>query len=177
MRLSEAVPYTESCTEYASAWEAPKIPLKQRMRRLFPSWTPKTKSEVKRYITTVKVPILTLDWKKTTMPLTIHKKLSNEYIAIFQDMCDAGIKTDPKVTWGFNRRRMRKWSQMSHHSYWSAVDLNWNVNWWVYWKTDTTSPYFNDEKCVNIRKKHWFYRWWDWSKNYDDPMHFTYMNA
>ena len=32
-------------------WVAPKIPLRLRMIRLFPKWTPKTEKEMKEYVT------------------------------------------------------------------------------------------------------------------------------
>ena len=92
-------------------------------------------------------------------------------------MYDKKISVNPEKTWWYNWRKMRRWKKLSHHSYWSAVDVNWDVNGWVYGKTDRNSPYYNDQATVNIRKKHGFYRWWDWSAKSDDPMHFTYMNG
>ena len=53
-------------------------------------------------------------------------------------------------------RKMRRGKSMSEHSYWSAIDINWNVNWWVYGKTDENSELFNSQKTVEIFKKYWF---------------------
>ena len=163
--------------ESAKVWEAANIPKNERMQRLFPDGVPTKEKEMKKFITKIKVPILTANWKKKKLTLYIHKKLANEYEAIFQEMYDKRIPVNPEKTWWFNWRKMRRWSKMSHHSYWSAVDLNYDDNGWVYGKTDKNSPYFNDNETVAIWKKHGFYRWWDRSSKSNDPMHFTYMNA
>lgn len=161
----------------AQVGEAKEVELKQRMQWLFPEWVPQTEKEMKKYLTKIKVPIITESWKSKKLTLHVHKKLSKEYIAIFEDMKNSWIKVNPDTTACFNWRKMRRWKKMSHHSYGTAIDVNRDVNWWVYWKTDKNSPYFNDQACVNIWKKHGFYRWWDWSSKSNDPMHFTYMNA
>ena len=160
----------------ARVWEAKEVPLKQRMEWLFPAWVPQTKKKMQQYIEKIEVPIRNPKWKEKTLKLHVHKKLANEYKAIFQEMFDKWIPVNPKKTACFNRRKMRKWKKMSHHSYASAIDVNRDVNGWVYGKTDKNSPYYNNLATVDIRKKHGFYWWWDWSKNYNDPMHFTYMN-
>lgn len=167
----------ESLSESAQVGEAKEIELKKRMDRLFPEWIPQTEKEMKKYLTKIKVPIILSNWKTKKLTLRVHKKLANEYKSIFEEMKNAWIKVNPDTTACFNWRRMRKSSKMSHHSYWTAIDVNWDVNGWVYWKTDQSSPYFNDQACVDIRKKHWFYWWWDWRPSNNDPMHFTYMNA
>jgi len=168
---------TESTIDSAKVWEAKNVPLKERMARLFPDWVPKTEKEMKKYIKKIKVPIRTPEWKTKKLTLHINKKLAKEYEAIFKEMYDKWIPVNPESTWWFNWRKMRKSNKMSHHSYWTAVDVNFDVNGWVYGKTDKNSPYFNDNETVAIWKRHWFYRWWDRSKNYNDPMHFSYMNA
>lgn len=167
----------EVSVDSARVGEAKEVPLKQRMQRLFPEWVPTREKDMKKYITKIKVPILTANWKKKKLTLHIHKKLANEYKAIFQEMYDRKIPVNPDKTWWYNWRKMRRWKKLSHHSYGTAVDVNWGVNGWVYWKTDRNSPYYNDQAMVNIRKQHGFYRWGDWSKKSDDPMHFTYMNG
>ena len=167
----------EVSVDSARVGEAKEVPLKQRMQRLFPEWVPTREKDMKKYITKIKVPILTANWKKKKLTLHIHKKLANEYKAIFQEMYDRKIPVNPDKTWWYNWRKMRRWKKLSHHSYGSAVDVNWDVNGWVYGTTDRNSPYYNGNDTVAIRKKHGFYRWWDWSARSDDPMHFTYMNG
>ena len=167
----------EMSPDSAQVGEAKEVELKKRMAWLFPEWVPQTEKEMRKYLKKIKVPILLSNWKTKKLKLYVHKKLANEYIAIFNDMKNAWIKVNPDTTACFNWRKMRKSSKMSHHSYWTAIDVNWDVNWGVYWKTDQSSPYFNDQACVDIWKKHWFYWGWDWSARNNDPMHFTYMNA
>ena len=167
---------TSSTLESARVWEAKEVPLKDRIHWLFPQWVPKVESEMRKYITKIKVPIRTPEWESKKLTLSIHKKLANEYTAIFQEMYDKLIPVNPEKTWWYNWRKVRRWNKLSHHSYWSAVDVNWDVNWWVYGTTDRNSPYYNGQDTVAIWKKHGFYRWWDWSAKSDDPMHFTYMN-
>lgn len=173
----QEIDYNTPHLESATLWQAKEIPLSKRMNWLFPSWVPGTEKEMLKYITKIKVPIFTPEGKKMEHTLNIHKKLANEYQSIFQEMYDKKIPVNPKSTWGYNWRKMRRWTKLSHHSYWSAVDVNWDVNGWVYGKTDRNSPYFNNQSMVNIWKQHGFYRWWDRSKRANDPMHFTYMNG
>lgn len=173
----EEVDYNTSHLESARLWQAKEIPLSKRKEWLFPNWVPKTKNEMLKYVTRIKVPITTADWQYKELTLSVHKKLANEYEDIFKTMKEQWIPVNPKSTACFNWRKMRKWKSMSHHSYGTAIDVNWDVNGWVYGKTDSKSPYYNDQAMVNIRKNHGFYWWWDWSKKNDDPMHFTYMNG
>ena len=114
----------ESLEDSAQTWEAKEVELKKRMNWLFPEWVPQTEKEMKKYITKIKVPIITEKWKTKKLTLRVHKKLANEYIAIFEEMKNAWIKINPDTTACFNWRKMRKWSKMSHHSYWSAIDVN-----------------------------------------------------
>ena len=147
------------------------------MEWLFPEWVPQTEKQMKKYLEKIKVPIRNPKWKEKTLKLYVHKKLANEYKAIFQEMFDKWIPVNPKSTACFNRRKMRRWRKMSHHSYWTALDVNWDVNGGVYGPTVKSSPYYNDQATVDIWKKHGFYWWGDWSSRSNDPMHFTYMNA
>lgn len=167
----------EVSVDSAPIWEAKDVPLKKRMEWLFPEWVPQTEKEMKKYIEKIKVPIRTPKWKEKKLKLYVHKKLANEYKAIFQEMYDKWIPVNPDSTACFNRRKMRKWKKMSHHSYWTALDVNWDVNGWVYGPTVKDSPYYNDQATVDIWKKHGFYWWGDWSSKSNDPMHFTYMNG
>lgn len=169
----------ETLVDSAEVWEAKEVPLKKRKKRLFPEWVPTKEKEMKKYIKTIKVPIITADWKKEKIKLTIHKKLAKEYKAVFKEMYDKKIPVNPKQTGWFKWREVRGKEGtgiMSHHSYWSAVDVNYGVNGWKFGTTDKNSPYYNDQTMVNIWKKHGFYRWWDRKKTYD-PMHFSYMNG
>lgn len=163
-------------------WEKLIVDKEERKRFLFPDWLPKTKEEMEsKYLVTIKVPFIDWQWNTQEKELQVHKKLANSYIAVFKELVSNWVKVDGSVTWAYCRRKMRKWSKMSEHSYWTAIDVNWSYNWWIYGKTDKNSIYYNNQATVEIFKKYWFARWWDWkneedpSKNRDDPMHFTYM--
>ena len=166
----------EDSLDSLDATEAKNIPLKKRKKRLFPKWIPDNEIEMKKYIKKIVVPIHTPRWRQSELTLYVHEKLASAYKAAFQEMFDKWIPVNPRTTYSFSWRKMRNWKKLSHHSYWSAIDINPEVNGWVYGVTDRKSPYFNSQHTVEIRKKYWFYRWWDWSKKSYDPMHFTYMN-
>lgn len=169
----------ETSSTTAEVWEAANVPKTKeaRMKRLFPEGTPKSKEEMKKYLTKIEVPIHTADWETETKTLTVtvHEKLADEYKAIFKEMYDKNIPVNPKKTWAFAWRDVRGRPGIpSHHCWWWALDLNWNVNGWAFWKTDKNSPYYNDKETVEIRERHGFARWWDRSTKRNDPMHFTY---
>jgi len=168
------VPHLQS----APLWQAKEIPLSKREQRLFPNWLPKTKNEMLKYITEIKVPIYTLSSGGKVvdggeMRLSIHKKLANEYQAVFQEMYNKHIPINPSKTWWFNWRKVRWWNSLSHHSFWSAVDVNWDVNGWAYGKTVKSSKYYNNNETIKIWENHGFNWWWNFTKY--DPMHFSYM--
>lgn len=170
---------TIESVDSAKVWELANVPKSKeaRLKRLFPSWTPKSKEEMEKYLTKIEIPVRTQDWKEDKLKLNIHVKLANEIKAIFKEMYDKNIPVNMKKTWAFCWRKIRRWNSMSQHSYWSAIDVNYDVNGWVYGKTDKSSPYFNGSETVNIFKKHGFFRWWDWSAKSNDPMHFWFYNG
>lgn len=172
---SQEIIQTSVDVQAAQVWEAPKIPLKNRKEWLFPNGIPTKEAEMQPYLTKITVPIIQQDWTSWDTTLTVHKKLANEYVAVFQELKNAWIKVDSKHTWAYNWRTVRRWKSLSHHSFWSAIDVNRNVNGGVYWKTDKNSDFYNGADTVAIFKKHGFARWWDRSKKNNDPMHFTYM--
>ena len=163
----------------AKVWELAKVPesKKERIKRLFPSWVPKNKEEMKKYLTQIEMPVRTSDWQEDKVKLHVHAKLAEEIKAIFKEMYDKNIPVYPKKTWAYCWRLVRWWRTLSQHAYWSAIDVNYHVNGWVYGKTDRSSPYFNGRETVAIRKKHGFFRWWDWSARKNDPMHFWFYNG
>lgn len=167
---------TESVVESAKVWEAANIEKSKRCARLFPEGKPKSAEQMRKYLTRITVPIRTADWKESTHTLNIHKKLANVYKAIFKEMYDKNIPVNPTTTWWYCRRLVRgSKTKLSEHCFWGAVDLNWDVNWWVYGPDKPGSKYFNGSDTVRIWKKYGFYRWWDRSARKNDPMHFTYM--
>lgn len=173
----EQIAHIWSNWQSRSPWEKLEVSKEERKKFLFQNWEPpKSQSEMKsKYLTSITVPILDKNWNNSTIDLKVHKKLADNYTAVFKELKAEGIKIDSGHTWAYNWREKRGWNGMSEHSFGTAIDINWNVNWWVYWTTNKNSEFFNDQKTVEIFKKYWFAWWWDRSARSDDPMHFTYM--
>lgn len=159
---------------------AVSIPLDKRMSWLFPSGVPSSSAEMQIYLTQIQVPIYTTKKKKSTMTLTVHRKLTTEITAAFEEMAKIKFPIDPKCTAGYTWRVMASnGSKLSYHSYGCVVDVNWEHNGATY----TGWPYKPGKdklavtkKVVAVWKKHGFYWGGDWSAGYFDPMHFTYVN-
>lgn len=160
--------------------EATKVALDDRMNWLFPNGTPASPEQMKPYLTQITVPILNSKGKETTMILTVHKKLTANIKAAFEDMKKLGFKILPGETAGYTWRTMASnRSKISYHSYGCVVDINWTHNGASYtsWPYNPgKDEYSVTDKVVTIWKKHGFYWGGDWSKAYFDPMHFTYVN-
>lgn len=173
----EQIAHILSNWQSRSQWEKLEVSKEERKKFLFPNWElPKSQSEMEsKYLSSITVPILDKNWNSSSIELKVHKKLANNYIAAFNELKNAWIKVNADATWAYNWRNVRWWTRLSDHSFWTAIDVNWTDNWWVYGATNTDSVFYNDQKTVEIFKKYWFARWWDRSKSSDDPMHFTYM--
>ena len=154
-----------------SRWEKLEVNKEQRIKFLFPEWLPKNKNEMEsKYLTTITVSILDEQWNIQNKELQVHKKLAKNYEAVFKELLANWVKVDAKATWAYCWRKIRRGNKLSEHSYWSAIDVNWTVNGWVYGETDKNSIYYNNQTTVEIFKKYW-----DRSAQSDDPMHFTYL--
>lgn len=146
---------------------------------LFPTGVPKTRSGMNRYMTTITVPILTGSGQKSTMKLTVHKKLAAKIRCAFRDMQQAGIPVDKSCTGAFNYRYMTSGTLLSHHSYGCAIDINWTYNPYVSYQKllagykRSSSRYTIRANCVAIWKKYGFEWGGNW-KAYKDYMHFSY---
>ena len=157
-------------------WEKLKVDKQKRKKFLFPDGEPKNAAEMEsKYLSTVSVEIIDKNWNEKDLTLKVHKKLAKNYEAIFKELKENWIKIDSSSTAAYNWRKIRRWNRLSDHSFWTAIDVNWSDNWWVYWPTNEDSIFFNNQITVEIFKKYWFARWWDWSAKSNDPMHFTYL--
>ena len=157
--------------------EAATINLSDRMSWLFPLGIPNSRSEMENYLTTISVEVSDQSGNISTKTLTLHKQIASEVEAIFSEM--AAIKFPIKDAYAYSWRGMASNAKnRSHHSYGVAIDINANSNPAVYWgySPNKSDPYYINQTVVEIWKKHGFYWGGDWSKNYYDPMHFTYTN-
>jgi len=160
-----------------SVGDAGSVDSNARMKWLFPNGVPRTKGEAEAYLTTISVPIVTVGGGKSTMSITVHKKLAKEVNAIFEEMVEIGFPVNSAG--GYSYRNMASGTgSLSHHSYGVAIDINASANPAIYQSSniDRNSPYYINSKVVALWKKHGFYWGGDWSSNYYDPMHFTYTN-
>ena len=163
-----------------TAGEAAGIPLEQRMSWLFPNGVPSSESEMQQYLTNIEVPITNESGSRSTLSLTVHKKLATEVKLLFDDMMKVNnfrIKPD---TYFYEWRLMASGTgHMSHHSYGVAIDINPDDNPATYTggSYNPGGNYFSiTDEIVQIWKKHGFYWGGDWNGYYKDYMHFTYTN-
>ena len=89
---------------------------------MFPNGIPSTESEVKKYLTTIDVPITKKDGTKTTTKLTLHKDFANDVKKVFQIAQDNGFKIYDAYCYSW--RNVAGSSTKSAHSYGLACDIN-----------------------------------------------------
>ena len=159
------------------AGETGNVDTNARMRWLFPNGTPTNAAQMSPYLATIVVPIINEQGQSTTMRLTVHHKLANEFQGAFREMYRIGFKVKASTTAVYNWRMMVSGAAISHHSYGCAIDLNWgdnpytasqNPNWRI-------NEYSVTPQVVAIWKRHGFFWGGDWS-GMKDYMHFSYTN-
>ena len=107
---------------------ASKVKKSERVNFLFGGGLPLSEAQMNAYKITIQVPIINEKGKKTTMPLTVHKKLAAEYMAIFQDMVKVKFPIKSASTASYVWRPIAGTNTLSQHSYGVAIDVNWNDN-------------------------------------------------
>lgn len=161
--------------------EAANISNNERIAWLFDGdGLPTSESVMQRYITSIEVPILNESGTKTTMRLTVHKKLTSEITSIFEDMVTAGFRIKSSNTYAYNWRKVTGGSSLSQHSFGVAIDVNSADNPYysntsnisVYSPNDTRPFHINDQ-IVQIWYDHGFY-WGGCFGSNIDIMHFSY---
>ena len=158
--------------------EAAGIDLSSRLSWLFPNGVPTSSDGMKSYLTTISVPACDKTGNVRNISITVHNKLADEVQAIFNEMAQIKFPLNNEV-YGYSWRGMASNSKnRSHHSYGVAIDINASSNPATYWgySPNPSDPYYINQTVVEIWKKHGFYWGGDWSKNYYDPMHFSYTN-
>lgn len=165
----------ESSVICAEKWKESKL------YELFPDGIPKTESQMRKYLTKIKVIMIDEKGKKSYKYLPVHKKLAKDVKEIFEEMAAANIPVRNKDTGSYNWRKMTTCNLNSHHSYGCVVDLNWTSNPFVKYGKDSykagyrpgKDPYSITQKTVEIWEKHGFTWGGDW-KTYKDYMHMSY---
>lgn len=151
------------------------------MERCIPSKNP---TEVTKYLVPITVKIYDENGKSTTMTLTVHKKLAEEYKAVFEDMYKIKFRIKASQTAAYVWKNIEGTGTISQHSYGLAIDINWNDNPCFYnTNVDVSNGYGGykpgvnkfsvTKEVINIWKAHGFYWGGDWSGK-KDTMHFSY---
>ena len=173
-------------TQFASkAGEAAKVSYEDKQKYIWGNGNPPlSQDDMKKYLTTIKVPILNEKGKKTTMNLTVHVKLAAEFKAIFKDMVKAKFRIKSSSTCAYVWKNIIGTGTVSQHSYGLAIDVNWDDNPCFY-NTNVnvtngyggykpgTNKFSVTQKVINIWKAHGFYWGGDWTGK-KDTMHFSY---
>lgn len=145
---------------------------------------PKNQSEVSKYLVPITVKIYDEKGKSTTMTLTVHKKLAEEFKAVFEDMYKIKFRIKASQTAAYVWKNISGTGTISQHSYGLAIDINWNDNPCFYnTNVDVSKGYGGykpgvnkfsvTQKVIKIWKSHGFYWGGDWSGK-KDTMHFSY---
>ena len=139
---------------------------------------PTSSTQMSKYLSTFTIPIINESGIKTTMKITMHKKLEYNIINIFTEISNIGFKIIAKQTGGYNWRMTTSGKSRSQHSYGTCIDINWNYN--PYYSNPSTklptSEYAITSKVVSIFAKYG----WSWGGNWTsskDYMHFSYLGG
>lgn len=151
---------------------------KEVLDYLFPEGVPSSDSGMRKYMTSVTVPI----WdgsKQTTMQLTVHKKLVEVWKQVFTELTNMKFPIEAGSTYCYSYRSKTSSSNLSSHAYGSTIDINPSQNPYISSSKQVGSAYKPgvDPKSVtpavvSIFKKYGFKWGGDW-KNTKDYMHFT----
>ncbi len=166
------------------AGEAAKIPYTEKQKFLFPNGAiPLTSDAMRIHLKIITVPIY--DGKqKTTMNLTVHIKLAEEFKAVFEDMVKEKFPIKASETCAYVWKNIIGTGIVSQHSYGAAIDINWNDNPCFYnINVDVSKGYQGyqpeknkhsiTQKIIKIWEAHGFY-WGGYWSGKKDTMHFYY---
>ena len=125
-------------------------------------------------MTTIQVPV----WdgqKETTMPLTVNKKLVDNYMGAFQEVCDLRFPVNPNPAENafsaYEWEHYRPSGQRSDHALGGTFDINTGNNW----GTGDGSQYSvrNRQDVVKVFENYGFFWGGNWDSDKDD-MHFSF---
>lgn len=177
-------PLAEGFSVSVKAGVAAKINKAKRLQWLFGGSPPSSQSSVQKYLTRINVPIINEKGKKSSMVLTVHKKLASEFKAIFSEMQKTKFPIKPSSTCAYVWKTIIGTHTISQHSYGIAIDINWNDNPCFYNTYANVSngygsyrPGINKfsvtKQVIKIWKSHGFGWGGDWTGK-KDTMHFSY---
>ena len=133
-----------------------------------------TESEQRKMMTTIQVPVWDGE-KETTMPLTVNKKLVDNYMAAFREVCDLKfpVKTDTSQNafCAYAWNHYRPGGERSDHAYGGTFDINTKDNF----GSGNGSKYSLRSRpdVVAAFEKQGFFWGGNWDSSKDD-MHFSF---
>ena len=178
-------PLASGYTVNVKVGQASKVSKSNRLHWLFNGSPPNSSAGMQKYLQRIDVPIINEKGKKTTMVLTVHKKLASEFYAVFSEMQKIRFKIKPSTTCAYLWKIIiGSGGKISQHSYGVAIDINWNDNPCFYNTNVNVSngygayrPYKNKysvtKEVIAIWKAHGFGWGGDWTGK-KDTMHFSY---
>lgn len=87
-------------------------------------YSSKNQSEVSKYLVPITVKIYDEKGKSTTMTLTVHKKLAEEFKAVFEDMYKIKFRIKASQTAAYVWKNISGTGTISQHSYGLAIDIS-----------------------------------------------------
>ena len=178
-------PLASGYTVNVKVGQASKVSKSNRLHWLFNGSPPNSSAGMQKYLQRIDVPIINEKGKKTTMVLSVHKKLASEFYAIFSEMQKIKFRIKPSSTCAYVWKTIiGSGGRISQHSYGIAIDINWNDNPCFYNTNVNVSngygsyrPYKNrysvTKEVIAIWKAHGFGWGGDWTGK-KDTMHFSY---
>lgn len=146
------------------------------LTNMFPEGAPQNPSDMAKYLTDIVVDIYDRNGNPSTLRLSVHKGLANNFQSIFEELYAMKYPIDVTGTYVYSWRNKTSGSGLSMHSYGIAIDINPTQNGGVHGNTDPNSNLYVNDDVVSVFKKYGFYWGGDWSDKYYDPMHFSYVN-
>lgn len=160
--------------------EVKGINVTDRLKWLFPEGIPTTETAARSYMQTISVPIYTQAGQKSSMNITVNKKLVNAYRQAFEGMYKIRFPVDAGTTAAYCWRQMASnATKQSYHSYGSCIDINWNSNPATYTGgsyNPGNDPMSITSDVVKIWADAGFFWGGAWDGYFRDYMHFTYTN-
>lgn len=175
---------TDSLGSLATVGEAAKVVYADKQRFLFPNGAaPLTPDAMKIYLKTITVPIYDGN-TNTTMNITVHIKLAEEFKAVFEEMAKAKFPIKASESCAYVWKNIIGTGTVSWHSYGAAIDINWSDNPCFYnTNVDVSKGYLGyqpgknkysvTQKIIKIWEAHGFY-WGGYWSGKKDTMHFSY---
>ena len=167
----------------------PAVSQTDKYNRVFPGGVPfTTKAQADNNMKTIHVPVWQVDASgnkyANKLPLVVNLNLADEVMQIFTNIYNSPERFPIKDVGGYSFRNTA-FGSVSHHSYGTCIDINFDENYYCYPSGEAITgsfwkPYENpfsitpDGSVVKNFKKYGWTWGGDWT-NLKDYMHFSYL--